>query len=492
MAGILTRRSWVLLGAAAAAGSGWWLIPGSAIDRAVFTAVARASANPPLFIAGQDQPDAPWSLRTFAARPLSDPLQAPVVVALGDDPAGVFQSSPPSPIDLAVILTNMRRLGANQATTAAVLAWSTPDPIGLAALDQSIRRFDSLVMAAPLSRGAVTEIMPPAFRRASIPLDRVHGDPAALPVVNRIPLPGVILGGDNTLAGFQVLDAEPESRFAPLLARWEDRVVFAAPLLTVLQQRGLTVEGLDVRLGEFLKLGPDGPTVPLDRYGRLAMPLKPLAPRARIPAEAVIDGDPDLLPDHAPGVVVLRDDRSAAEPATRAFSKQLPALIAAIASEAGLTPVCTYPRLPVGLEFAALAALAYGLAALSGWPAFARHLTLLALALACLTAQWVAAGCAQLWLPGLPALTAILTAWILANKIPLPPVVPRPDARGARPPRRPSQAPATARTSRTGPERESPDSHLPHQARGRGLACQASLETRAPGTFALCGGRSVR
>lgn len=460
MASPRKRRFWVLLGAAATALACWWLIPGSRLDRAAFASVARAFANPPLFIAGHGSPAAPWTLRTFAAHNQTDPRQAPVVVSLGDDPEGFFQSSPPSPIDLAVILTNFQRLGAKRATTAAVLAWSAPDPMGLAALDKTIGRFDSLVMAAPLSRGAVPGPMPPAFRRASIAVAAVHGDPAALPVVNRIPLPGVILGGDNTLAGFQVLDSEPASKFAPLLARWEDRVVLALPVLAVLQQRDLTVEGLEVRLGEYLKLGPDGPTVPIDRYGRLATPFKALAPRARIPAEALIDGGADLLPGTAPQPVVLRDDRSAAEPATRAFSKQLPAVIAAIASDTGLAPARAYPRLQTGLEFATLLALAYALAALCGLPAFSRRLAYLALATVCLIAQCLAAGSASIWLPGLPALAAIASAWLVAGMVPLTPFVPRPDAPGARPPRRPTQ-PVPAVTPAAAPAAAKPPAPPP-------------------------------
>jgi len=424
----------VRLGALATAAACWWVIPGSAIDRAAFATVARAFANPPLFIAGHGTLDAPWRLRTFAARVLTEPKQAPLVVSLGDDPHGFFQSSPPSPIDLAVILTNFQRLGAKRATTAAVLAWSAPDPMGLAALDKVIGRFDSLVMAAPLSRGAVPEPMPPAFRRASIPVASMHGDPAALPVVNRIPLPGVILGGDNTRAGFQVLDSEPESKFTPLLARWEDRVVFAMPVLAVIQQRGLTTDGVVVRLGEYLKLGPDGPTVPIDRYGRLATPLKALRAHAQIPAEAIIDSGDELWPKDAPQPVVLRDDRSAAEPATRAFSKQLPAVIAAIASDTGLAPARAYQRLPPALEFAALFVLAQVLAALCALPPFTRRLAYLTLASSCLAAQCLAAASACVWLPGLPALAAILAAWLLARIIPLTPIVLRPDAPRARPP----------------------------------------------------------
>jgi hypothetical protein len=215
VAGTFQRRLWVLLGSAVAAIACWIGIPGTALDRLAFTTVVRGFANPPFFITGNGSHASPWNLRTFAAQGRPDTREAPVIVSLGDDVDGFFQSSPPSPIDLAVILTNFQRLGAKKAATAGVLAWDAPDPIGLAALDKAIGRFDSLVMAAPLSRGAVPESMPPSFRKASVALESIHGDPSSLPIVNRIPLSGVILGQENTVAGFQVLDSEPRTRFAP-------------------------------------------------------------------------------------------------------------------------------------------------------------------------------------------------------------------------------------------------------------------------------------
>ncbi len=412
------RRTWAFLGAAAAALLSWLIVPGTTLDRAAFTTVARASANPPFFITGAGHPSSPWSLRTLACRSLNDPRQAPVIVSLGDDPAGFFQSCPPAPIDLAVILTNLQRLGARRTATAAVLAWDAPDPIGLAALDQAMARFDSLVMAAPLSRGAVPEPMPVAFRNASLPITALHGNLDALPVVNRIPLPGVILGGGHTLAGFQVLDSEPAGKFMPLLARWEDRVVFAFPLLTVIQHLGLTTADVAIHPGEFLKIGPNGPTIPIDRYGRLLLPVMAVAPRCLLAAETLIDSRDDLSPDHALTPVVLRDDRNAAEPSTRAFSRHLPAVIATLAAGTGLTPARAYLRLLPVLELSLLATLAIALAALSGLPTLPRHLAFLSIATICLIAQCAAASSAQLWLPGVPALAAILAATLVAAILP--------------------------------------------------------------------------
>ncbi len=425
----------MLAGAAAASFVCWIALPGTSFDRLAFTAVARGFANPPFFLTGDGSQSHPWHLGAFTSKIHTQNRLAPMVVSLGDDPDGVFQSSPPSPIDLAVILTNFQRLGAKKSATATVLAWDNPDPVGLLALDRVLDRFDSLVMAAPLSRGAVSEPMPPAFRRASVPLETIDDKRSQLPMVNHIPLPGVILGKDNAMAGFQSLDSESGTQAVPLLARWEDRVVFAFPLLVVLQRLDLPVTGMEIRLGEYLKLGSNGPIVPIDCYGRLILSLKPVASSAAIPAAALIDGGDDLFPKQWLSPVVLRDDRSAADPSTRAFSKKLPTLIAALASDTGLTPARDYPRLQSAAELLLLALAVLALTAISGLPDFPRVLGFLAILWGGLTAQFLSVGFAGLWLPGLPVLAALTWAWAISCLIALPPVAPPPAMPVPLPPR---------------------------------------------------------
>lgn len=415
MTGMFHRRLGVLLVSAAVALGVWKWVPGTAVDRMAFTTVAGGFANPPLFVSGNGNAADPWKLRVSSSEPKLARNQVPSVVSLGDDLNGFFQKSPPAPIDMAVIFKNFHRLEKTKVASAAVLAWESPDPIGLVALEKSLSGFESLVMAAPLSRGAISAAMPPAFRRASLPLTAIHGDTSVLPVVNRIPVPGVVLGGDTSLAGFSVLESEAAAGFSPLVARWEDRVVFAFPLLTALQRLNLPTEGLEVRLGEFIKLSPNGPVVRIDDFGRLALPIKPLATQADIPAEAVIDGGHDLFPEQAPTPLILRDDQSAAEPGTRAFSRSLTAVIAAIAANGGLGEANAYPRLPPEWEIGMMSLVVVMLTLLCG--VAARQYGFFVLGAVGLSAQWIAFGTASIWLPGLPMLASIGAAVMVANWI---------------------------------------------------------------------------
>jgi hypothetical protein len=404
------RRLGVLLVSAGAAFGVWKFIPGTAVDRLAFKAISGALGDPRMLVSGQGTPAVPWALRNKSAEFM--PAKSLPVVSLGDDAEGVFQSSPPAPIDFSVIFANIQRLGVKRAAIAAILAWEKPDPIGLVALEKSMDRFESLVMAAPLSRGSEPVAMPPAFRRASIPLTAIHGAAATLPVVNRVPLPGMIFGGEKTLAGFSMLEVEAAAG-ASLVARWEDRVVFAFPVLAALQRLNLPVGGMEVRLGESLKLGPKGPIVPIDDFGRLAVPMKS-ATAPGIPAEALIDGSADLFPKPLPNSVILRDDRSTADPATREFSRTLAATVAIIGSDGVLRE---FPRLAAKWEISILLGVVLALAALCGATKFKRHYGVLMLAGICLVAQSAALAYASLWLPGLPAFAAILAALVTAKRI---------------------------------------------------------------------------
>ena len=402
----------MLLVSASAGYGAWKYGPGTDLDRAVFSTVAQGLANPPLFVTGQGSMDSPWKLRVFSSESKPERKLAPVVVSIGDDRDGFFQEAPPAPIDLALVFTNLKRLGKTRVASGAVLAWQAPDPIGLAALEKSLGGFESLVMASPLSRGAVASSMPPAFRRASISLSTLHGEASALPVVNRISIPNVVLAGEKTLAGYSFLESEPSTDSYPLVARWEDRVVFSFALLSVLQRLDLPIEGVEVRLGEYLKLGDAGPFVRIDGYGRMALPPKKIPARAEIPAEAVIGSSENLFSVAIADPVILRDDQSAAEPGTRGFSQDLTTIVAAIASGEGLGQAKDYPRLDWKWEIGMVSffVVALTLSSVESW----RHFCFLILVGVCLSAQWIAFGIASIWLPGLSVFAAIGAAFVVA------------------------------------------------------------------------------
>jgi len=416
MSWTIARRILVLLASTGAGFSVWRLAPATPefrlLDRAAFTAVAGASCNPPLFVSGEGTRGQPWTLRTVAANGAKSKRgpAAPAVVAIGDDPERVFQSSPLSQVDYAVILKNLQRLGVKRAALGVVMAWGESDPLARAALDRQMGGFESLVTATPLTRGATSEPVPGAFLRASLPLDRVRGNAALLPVVNRLPVPGTVLGDGRELAGFTELESEAPSGALPLLARWDDRVVLAFPLVALLADRGLSVDDLDVRLGHALQLGKDGPLVPLDAFGRFAAGAAKFPPAPSIAAESLIDAS--AMPAGAP--VVVRDDRRVADASVKRFSAALVPALQSLAASTGVSAPRPFARLSELGESLFLSGIVWFQVLLAAGGPFRRHVSLLLCAGLLVAAQFAVAGLADVWLPGLAGLAAVLAGWLVS------------------------------------------------------------------------------
>jgi len=414
------RLLWLPLIAAAAMLACWVL--GKPLDRFAFSMLARSTVNPPCFIGGDGTHKAPWTLRTLSRTVGPDKNLAPVIVSLKDDADGFFQSSPHSAVDLAVVLSNFHRLGAKQAACGVILEWENPDPIGLLALENELGKFDSLVTAAPLTRGTVPSSIPPSFRRASIPVSDAHGEVVSLPVVNRVAMPGVILGGESALSGFTHLDSETPSDSPQIIARWDDRLVFSFHFLAALQRMDVPLQQVEIRPGQYLKLGDSGKIMLIDRFGRLPLDLAPLPARHQFDAEALIDTDVDSIDPSLISIPwILRDERSAMEPALRDFSDSLSPAVAAIASEAGLSKAVTKNRLDLRVELILLAYFWLVLLVIARLRTFRRNIGFLLLAGLCFASQFIVSGLFSIWMPGTIALSGVSAAWLVSLFFQTPP-----------------------------------------------------------------------
>jgi len=398
---------------AAAVGLGAWKlapqIPGYVeLDRAVFETTVKSHANPPFFVSGNGSREQPWSLRTLSSGRSSALGEVAPVISIGDDPDSVFQSSPPSAVDYAVILRNLKRLGARRVAISAVMAWDEADPIALTAVDSRLAEFDSAVTAAPLTRGAVAENLPLPFFLASIAMNRAHGDVSALPQVNRLALPGTFLGSGKTLAGFSLIESEPGP--PSLVARWKDRLVFSFPVVATLAQSGNSADQIEVRLGSYLKLGPGGPVVPIDASGHAAATPGNFTAKV-IPAQAVINAS-EL---ESGKTVVIRDDRTAADSETTSFSGTVVNTLNSITRETGLAQTRVFQSLPVTGELGMILGVALLLAvcAVNSIPRLRLYFAVIAALV--LFVQLSGHLWFSLWLPFAPSLCAIAGAWLAAG-----------------------------------------------------------------------------
>jgi hypothetical protein len=402
----------------------WALLPGTFIDRGLFSLTARSFAETPFFITGKGSHESPHTLRTLkreAAAP-TDPLPD---IAITDDPDRVFQSSPPSPVDYAIILKNLRRLGRESVAIGMPLAWPQPDVISLMALDQQLDALPSVVTAAPLSRGAIPSPIPPAFRRASVAVSMIHGNGRDLPLVNRVSLPDVLLGNTSSLAGFTSLESEPDGELPHLLARWDDRVVLSFPLVAALADRKVSPAEIRIRLGEYISFGADGPFIPIDEFGRLAFAPPSTELTGSIPAENLIDASDTLLAGRRAGTVLIRNGMSAADAASLRFSDSLVATASLLADPSGTSASRSFRRIPRLAELLLIASIACLLHGLGNYPKTGDRRALAILGGVFVILHFILVPATGTWLPTLPFLASILTAIPLTARRDIVSVIPQ-------------------------------------------------------------------
>ncbi|MFM2196797.1 MAG: hypothetical protein RLZZ505_229 [Verrucomicrobiota bacterium] len=387
----------------------WAILPGTFLDRGLLYLTARAFVQPPFFISGKGSHDSPAILHALNQQATAVTAPFPDV-AITDDPDRVFQNSPPSPVDFAIILKNLRRLGRDSVGIGMPLSWPAPDVISLMALDQQLDALPSVVTSAPLARGAVPAHLPPAFRRASVELSKIHGNPRDLPLVNRVSIPDVLLGNTNSLAGFTTLESEPDGGFPHLLARWDDRVVFSFPLLAALADRKVSPAEIEIHLGKYILLGKDNQNIPIDGFGRLAFKPPSSDGSASIPAETLIDAPDNLLSARRAGMVLIRNGMSAADEASLAFSQSLVPTVSLLAASSGTASSKTFERMPQLVEWLVIASLISFLHGLGSFPKTSDRRALAVLAGILVILHFILVPATGTWPPTLSALAAVLAA----------------------------------------------------------------------------------
>ena len=302
-------------------------------------------------------------------------VEPPRVLHLDENAEGYFEDNPPPPADWAVLLARLHDRGLRHFAVAMPLEWENPDVLAIAALRQVMDRFSGAVLGLPVKDSSAGDALPLPFQRASVAVDAVLGDATELPVVNSLRGAGSELGGAKTLAGFTRIETENEDAGrAHLLARWNDRVIFALPLALEISRRGLDPREIRIRLGDEIRLGELGPRLPIDSRGRLELATDAPPPESA-PASAVIS---ETLPRgfvRSDAPLYLTDQRLLADETSRGWNQRLPLLDAPIRHAPEVTGRQILRRPPFVAELAAVAALAV----LCGWGWAARRARWIAL-----------------------------------------------------------------------------------------------------------------
>lgn len=345
----------VLLGAGLFALGGVSLIPPlRALERWLVKGLAYTvePETADIILDGNGSQKSPWTRRKSVPPPVQTP---PRVLNIDDDPEGYFSTSPLAPIDHSLIFAGLSEAGHKVLGVGHLMAWDDPEPLAMEALRKQLDRFDAAVLALPLARGANPEPVATPFLRWSVPESEVQGKVSALPQVNRIAVPNAEQGGAKSLAGFSLLENEsdPGADKQPLLARWDDRIVFAFPLAVEIAAEGLTPADVMIEVGKEIRLGPAGQVIGIDEFGRGTV--VPGVEAIEIPAKRMVSEGPES-PKSKP--LLTRDIRADLSDADKAWSDQLPGRIQALRAAPRYQPAAILPRPDALLELLLVSLLA--------------------------------------------------------------------------------------------------------------------------------------
>ena len=345
----------VLLGAGLFALGGVSLIPPlRALERWMVKGLAYTvePETADIILDGNGSQKSPWTRRKSVPPPVQTP---PRVLNIDDDPEGYFSTSPLAPIDHSLIFAGLSEAGHKVLGVGHLMAWDDPEPLAMEALRKQLDRFDAAVLALPLARGANPEPVATPFLRWSVPESEVQGKVSALPQVNRIAVPNAEQGGAKSLAGFSLLENEsdPGADKQPLLARWDDRIVFAFPLAVEIAAEGLTPADVMIEIGKEIRLGPAGQVIGIDEFGRGSV--VPGVEAIEIPAKRMVSEGPES-PKSKP--LLTRDIRAGLSDADKAWSDQLPGRIQALRAAPRYQPAAILPRPDALLELLLVSLLA--------------------------------------------------------------------------------------------------------------------------------------
>jgi hypothetical protein len=195
-------------------------------------------------------------------------------IHITDDPEKIFEQSPPSALDYAVILTSLYKHGFKDVILTNHLNWDQQQGLETLGLARQLRLFSHSAIAMPVTRVATAQSIPKALQRSLISMSQVTGNYRPLPMVNHAPITSAIDSGKHTLAGFSEVESiAPVEGKIPLLAHWQDQgLIPSIDLLTVMIAHKVNPSDIRVDCGNHKRLGKRGPSLPIDEHGYTPAP----------------------------------------------------------------------------------------------------------------------------------------------------------------------------------------------------------------------------
>lgn len=209
-------------------------------------------------------------------------------IHITDDPEKIFEQSPPSALDYAVILTSLSKHGYKDVILTNHLNWNQKQGLETVGLGRQLALFEHSAVSMPVTRVATPQSIPEVLKRSLISMSQVTGNHRQLPLVNHAPVGFGLNSSKHTLAGFSEVESiSPTKDKIPLLAHWQDQgLIPSIDLLTIMMAHKINPSDLSVHCGNHIRLGNRGPIIPIDQYGYTPTPESPASSETIAPLSA--------------------------------------------------------------------------------------------------------------------------------------------------------------------------------------------------------------
>ncbi len=277
----------------------------------------------------------------------------PQSIQITDDPDKIFEQSPPSALDYAIILTALHKHGFRDVVLTTNLNWDQRVGIETQGLGRQLGLFDYSAISLPVTRVATPRPVPDMLKRSLIPMAQVTGNHHQLPLINHAPVPVHADGGKHTLAGFSEVESIPPTQGRiQLLAHWQGQgLIPSIELLTVMIAHKISPADIRVSCEDHIRLGKNGPIIPIDAFGQTPVPQEVSASLAPLPAEKLIapvaeNEAPLKLPNPPPIALIHASGKESS--ITNTLSAERLADLIALSHHYPIPENRTsYPRLPI-------------------------------------------------------------------------------------------------------------------------------------------------
>ncbi len=220
----------------------------------------------------------------------------------------LFDEAEPKPSEYAVLLAKLHQAGAREVAFSKPLTWESAAELELRALDSSLRPFREVLL--PIDLQEVPEPKPPEYLENSLlAKDALVGVASGLPVMNQVAVPPSVTAHPGIQFAFpdfggRDLQYRVPGRL-PVLTRWEGGFLPSWSLSLAMRMEGVPLDELQIIPGRYLRLGENGPVVPLDDFGRAKVMQSEGLERELISATALFTTEEEEPLQLSEGVVLV-------------------------------------------------------------------------------------------------------------------------------------------------------------------------------------------